>query len=262
MSNQNNGAEVSGPLIVSGLTKAYERPSQTTIFENVSFSVEPGEILAIFGPNGCGKSTLLKVISGLVASNDGVVALSGKHLYDSNLGYVPQNYRQSFFQWINLARNLSLTQDRPFKDSESHRDIAEGIKTDLGIDVDLNLRPHECSGGMLQQIAIVRALMGNKEVLFADEPFSALDYSVSKTIKSSFVKAIKERMIPAVVVLHNIEDIVEISDRVFVIPGRPFSTNEPMLTRHSAKLIENSHAGQKDSISTDDFVEFAERFLK
>lgn len=101
---------------------------------------------------------------------------------------------------------------------------AEAARAALGLDLDLSLRPPACSEGMLQQAAILRALCREPDVLLADEPFSSLDIEVARVLRGAVREAVTRRGMSAVVVSHDLESIVEIADRVLVIPGRPYST--------------------------------------
>jgi len=188
------------------------------VFRDVSFRVEPGTCLGIIGPNGCGKSTLLDTLAGIRPPDSGRVVRSDR------LAYVPQNYRQSFVRWASLETSLLLTAPRPVADREAHRRTLSAAATELGIDVDLRLRPAACSGGMLQQAALLRALWRPAPVVLMDEPLSALDVEVSRRLRPKIRRLIAERRACAVVVLHHPDEVLDLCDRVLVVPDRPFST--------------------------------------
>ena len=212
-------------LIVQNLSASYRDAKEPTdVFQSVSFLVESGKILGLFGPNGSGKTTLLKVVAGLKPAEEGVVALPMRGGEPGSVATVPQDYRSSFFEWANLEHNLALTSVLlPSRPREAVR-ITRALCVELGLGLDLSLRPRKCSGGMLQQAAMIRAFQNAPSLILADEPFSALDFNVAATVRSSFRRMVKKRGIAAVVVLHQIQDLAEVCDEVLVIPGRPFST--------------------------------------
>jgi len=244
-------------LLVENLSVSYE---QKLIFKSISFEVKRGEILALFGSNGCGKSTLLKSITNLVSLSSGQIILP-RNNSNNMFSIIPQDFRETFFNWTSVFNNILLTLPYPIKKKPIYKKIIKNLMNDFGITLNLNLSPSSCSGGMLQQASILRAFMTKPNILLADEPFSALDVNVSKQIKSSFVRNVKENNIIAIVVLHNIEDIIEIADKVLVIPNMPFSMKKEDNLYH-AKLILNENS-YKHNISKNptSFIKIAEELL-
>lgn len=212
-------------LIVKDLSASYKDTKEPTdVFRSVSFQVESGKILGVFGPNGSGKTTLLKVLAGLKPAEAGEVVLPMRNGEPGPVATVPQDYRSSFFEWANLEHNLALTSTSLPSHPQQAVRSARALRTELGLDLDLSLRPRRCSGGMLQQAAMIRAFQDAPSLILADEPFSALDFNVAATVRSSFRRMVKKRGITAIVVLHQIVDLSEVCDEVLVVPGRPFST--------------------------------------
>jgi NitT/TauT family transport system ATP-binding protein len=216
---------VNSGLIVENLSASYlDAKKPTEVFRSVSLQVGSGKILGLFGPNGCGKTTLLKVIAGLKPAEVGDVILPMRNGEPGSVATVPQDYRSSFFEWANLEHNLALTSTSlPSHPRQAVRST-RALRTELGLDLDLSLRPRRCSGGMLQQAAMIRAFQNAPSLILADEPFSALDFNIAATVRSNFRRMVKKRDITAIVVLHQIMDLSEVCDEVLVIPGRPFST--------------------------------------
>jgi NitT/TauT family transport system ATP-binding protein len=195
--------------------------NQQEIFQYLDLSVPAGKVLGLFGANGSGKTTLLRVLAGLHEGKTGHVDYPSP---EGGVAYVSQNFRESFFPWASLENNILLVTPGVLKDRKRHQaHICETMKA-LGINLDLNLRPRQCSGGMLQQAAMVRAFSVPACVLLADEPFSALDLNVAHRIRHHFVQLIRQRRMAVVLALHDLEDIVEICDDVLVIPACPFSS--------------------------------------
>jgi ABC-type nitrate/sulfonate/bicarbonate transport system ATPase subunit len=221
------------------------------IFSQVSLQINPGEILGVFGPNGCGKSTLVRTLIGLHPTNSGGVFLPLEGNKPS-ASILPQACINSFFEWASLRWNILIACSNPWKNRKHHYHRIEAIKTELGLEIDLSLRPSQCSGGMIQQAAMIRALANNPRLLIADEPFSALDVNVTRKVRKAFRHAIRQHNIAALVVMHDIEDIIDISDHVLVIPGRPFSTKT--LPGHTKAEILTNHLKSNLSLSAKNSV--------
>ena len=194
--------------------------TRRAVFADLSLSVAPGEVLAVFGPNGCGKTTLLRALAGLHPIARGRVARPPR------VALVPQSSRASFFGWASLRFNIAMA----CAGSPAHlRDgiaRAEALRAELGLDLDLRLRPPACSEGMLQQAGSLRARCRQPGLLLADEPFSSLDITVARVLRRARREEVTRRAIVAVVVSHDLESVVEVADRVLVIPGRPYSSDE------------------------------------
>jgi NitT/TauT family transport system ATP-binding protein len=224
-------------LVVSNIAASYDDASKRTeVFKSVSFEVKAGDILGVFGPNGSGKTTLVRVIAGLKPPGEGTVDLPGKDGGPPTVATIPQDYRSSFFEWANLQHNLALTSVSVPAHPRKAMGTIDDVRTEMGLDLDLSLRPRRCSGGMLQQAAIIRAFENNPSLILADEPFSALDVNVAATVRASFCRMVRNRGIAAVVVLHQLQDLLEVSDEVLVIPGRPFSTESVPGFEHACIL--------------------------
>jgi NitT/TauT family transport system ATP-binding protein len=254
-------SEKSNELQVIEMSAAYGRgTAEFRIFQDVSFDVAGGEILAIFGPNGCGKSTLLKTLLGLTENFGGRVIQGQMPLQQRQIGYIPQDFRESFFPWTSLYGNVALAKSDVTGHDQKVREIVDEARNALSVGVNFELRPGECSGGMLQQSAIVRALATEPSLVVADEPFSALDYVVARTLRKRLKAVLAERGIPMVVVLHSIQDIMEIADRVLVIPAMPFTTGE-LVQLPRAELIKNKHQSNQKDGDASGFIAMAKEML-
>src|ERR1700694_1965149 len=161
---------------VRGLDKSF---AGQAVYENFALDVPRGKFTTIFGPNGCGKSTLINMMSGLIPFDAGTVEIGGKDFRSAKIGYVFQNYRDSLFPWMRALANIEY----PLRArGEPHGDARERVERRLAafeIKLDLKRHTYELSGGQQQLVAILRALVAEPEVLFLDEPFSALDHEIA-----------------------------------------------------------------------------------
>lgn len=255
-------SEAARTLVVRDLGAWYdEGEREVEIFSRVSLDVRPGEVLGIFGPNGCGKSTLLRAIIGIHRAIAGEVSLprDGKKL--GAVSVVPQAYINSFFDWASLRWNILISCDEPWAKRREHIQRIESIKSELGLNLDLRLRPTQCSGGMVQQAAMIRALANEPKLLVADEPFSALDVEIARKVRRAFRRTIQRHGVAALVVMHDLESILDVSDRVFVIPGRPFSSQ--LIQGHvKAEIIGNRFASDESDFSDIKFGQDGPSFVE
>ena len=168
---------VAGPagthITIRGLTKYF---AGWPLYENFDLNIPKHKIVSVFGPNGCGKSTLINMIAGLVPIDAGEILFDGKSLKDTKIGYVFQNYREAMFPWLRTIDNIAYPLKLEGKSkAELDRRVAELVAS-FDVKFDLNRYPYELSGGQQQTASIMRALAPEPEVLFLDEPFSALDF--------------------------------------------------------------------------------------
>lgn len=182
------------PLLeLSGITYSYhELTGETIALENISFTVNSGEFVAIVGPSGCGKSTLLSMIAGLITPESGHIFLNGAPLTASRtrIGYMLQ--KDHLFEWRSILSNVLLgleIQNRMDETTKNH--ALEMLKT-YGLEQFQDARPSQLSGGMRQRAALIRTLVLEPELLLLDEPFSALDYQTRLTVADDIWKIIKQ----------------------------------------------------------------------
>ena len=211
------------PIRVDGLGKTFRATdgSRLRALDDVSFAVRPREIVAVVGPNGCGKSTLLRLIGGLLAPDEGAVALGGRPVSgpDPRVGFVFQEPR--LLPWASVAANVAFPL-RVAGDRHPERDRRVAELLDL---VDLGTfaqaRPHQLSGGMRQRVAIARALALEPGVLLLDEPFSSLDAITRERLGGELLRIWERTATTIVLVTHSIPEAVFLADRVLVMSPRP-----------------------------------------
>jgi len=166
----------SAHVTIRGLTKHFP---DAVLYDRFDLDIPRGKLLSIFGPNGCGKSTLINMITGLIPTDAGEILFDGKPLRDIKFGYVFQNYREALFPWLRAIDNIQYPLKLMKLPKAERRMRTERMVSSLGVKVDLNRYPYELSGGQQQLVSILRALVVEPQILFLDEPFSALDYEMT-----------------------------------------------------------------------------------
>jgi NitT/TauT family transport system ATP-binding protein len=205
-------------VTIRGLNKAF---GGSPLYQNFDLNIPKGKIVSIFGPNGCGKSTLINMISGLMPIDGGQILFDGKTLKDTRIGYVFQNYRDALFPWMSAWDNIAYPLKRSgVKREEVKRRVDELIAL-FEIRFNLKLYPYELSGGQQQTVCIMRALATCPEVLFLDEPFSALDFEMTLFIREKLQEANLATGVTMMIVSHDLEDAVFLADKILLLTRRP-----------------------------------------
>ena len=211
-------------LRVENLSKVYGKgDSKVVAIENISFSIQKGEFVAIVGASGSGKSTLLHLIGGVDRPTSGKVFIDGKDIYqmnDDNLAIFRRRQVGLIYQFYNLIpilnveENITLPCDLDGK-KVNRQKLNELLKT-LGLEERKNHLPNELSGGQQQRVAIGRALINNPSIILADEPTGNLDSKAGEKIVNLLKKSNKEYNQTIIMITHNIE-IAKIADRIIKI---------------------------------------------
>ena len=228
VSNGENGEPI---LEGRDLEKFYLQPdgARIEVVSPTNIKIMPGKILALLGPSGCGKSTLLRMLTGLSRPSAGEVLWHGHKLSDKspNVGIVFQSF--ALFPWLTVFQNVEAPLEaRGVAPLERHK-RALHILDAVGLDGFENAYPKELSGGMKQRVGFARALVIEPEVLFMDEPFSALDVLTAETLRNELLELWHDKKIPTraiFIVTHNIEEAVVLADRVIVLASNPARIRE------------------------------------
>jgi NitT/TauT family transport system ATP-binding protein len=206
--------------------KFYSQPSENRIqvIAPTDLSIVPGEIVALLGPSGSGKSTLLRMLSGLSSPSAGEVFWHGKPIASAqiNVSIVFQSF--ALFPWLTVLENVEAPLKARGMDPEERRDNSMRILDTVGLDGFQAAYPKELSGGMRQRVGFARALVVEPEVLFMDEPFSALDVLTAENLRSELLELWHKKTIPTksiFIVTHNIEEAVLLADRIIVLGRNP-----------------------------------------
>ncbi len=213
-------------LETRNLTKSFPMSGgkEIIVLEDINIKVMEGEFVSILGPSGAGKSTLLRIIAGLAAPSAGDILYNGEPLKSvkPKIGMVFQSF--ALFPWLSVLENAELgLKSYGFEDEEA-RERAVKMLDMVGLDGFEDAYPRELSGGMRQRVGIARALALEPEVLFMDEPFSALDVLTADNLKSELIDLWTEKKMPiksVIFVTHNIEEAVFMSGRAIVLSHNP-----------------------------------------
>ncbi len=205
-------------VTVRGLTKRFGKAS---IYERFDLDIPRGELVSVFGPNGCGKSTLINIIAGLIPTDAGEILFDGKPLRAIKFGYVFQNYREALFPWLRSVDNIEYPLKLMKLPKAERRARVDKLVAHLGVKIDLNRYPYEMSGGQQQLISIMRALVVEPEILFLDEPFSALDYEMTLFMREQLQRIFIETGTTTVLVSHDLEEAVYLADRILLLSRGP-----------------------------------------
>jgi NitT/TauT family transport system ATP-binding protein len=198
--------------------------SRKPVLDNVSLSLKAGEIVALLGRSGCGKSTLLRIISGLIRPTEGAVTISGQPVTGpaEDVAMVFQSF--ALFPWLNVLDNVEIGPRASGVPLEETRQRALKAIDTIGLDGFESAYPKELSGGMRQRVGFARALVMQPKILLMDEPFSALDVLTAETLRTDLLDLWQEGRIPIksmLMVTHNIEEAVLMSDRILVLSSNP-----------------------------------------
>jgi NitT/TauT family transport system ATP-binding protein len=205
-------------ITVRGLSKAFQG---ATIYDDFSIDLPMGKFISVFGPNGCGKSTLINMISGLMPIDAGEVLYDGQTIRDTKISYVFQNYREALFPWIRAIDNIHYPLKVLGIERKERRRRVEKLLADFDVPFDLSAYPYTLSGGQQQTVSILRALATDPEVLFLDEPFSALDYEMTLFMRERLQKMFMKMRTTTLLVSHDLEEAIQLADRVVLLTRRP-----------------------------------------
>jgi len=202
-------------LEVKNLLKYYNR--SYPIIKDLTFSVKKGELISFLGESGSGKTTFLKCLAGLESINGGSISLNSTFLNNDNTFVKPQKRKIGFvFQDYPLFPHLNVFNNIVFNLEKKYHSKIEYILKLTGLQFLVERFPHEISGGEQQRACIARALIREPELLLLDEPFSNLDSTIKESMKEEIFKIVKETNTTTILVTHDINDALNISDRILI----------------------------------------------
>jgi NitT/TauT family transport system ATP-binding protein len=241
-------------LAAHNVSKSYgAEQERVLVLEDVTLDLRSGEFIALLGPSGSGKSTLLRILAGLITPSKGEVLVHDAPLQGANsqVAIVFQSF--ALYPWLTVLENVELGLLAKELTPEERRRRALGAIDLIGLDGFESAYPRELSGGMKQRVGFARALVVEPEVLFLDEPFSALDVLVAANLRHELLDLWQARKIPTraiLMVTHNIDEAVSMADRLLVFganPGR-IRVELPGLLLHQRREKCAEHSAMVDTI--------------
>jgi ABC-type nitrate/sulfonate/bicarbonate transport system ATPase subunit len=208
-------------IAVHNVRKSFERNGKAMpVVGGVSFTVADGEFVAIVGPSGCGKSTLMNIIAGLDRADEGSVRVDGVEVTRPSPKGIVISQHGSVFPWLTVQENLMFgLHDNPGMGSKEA--LADHYAALVGLKGFENSYPHELSGGMLKRVELARALVVKPEILFMDEPFSALDALMNLRMRNELLRILAEERHTVLLITHDVEEAVHMANRIMVLGARP-----------------------------------------
>lgn len=211
-----------GKIQVMELGKVFKsiEGNAITALESVSLNIQPGEFISLIGPSGCGKSTFLRMLAGLEVPTTGRILLDGSEIKGTSYerGLVFQNPK--LFPWMNIYNNIAFGLKARKVYKEKKDEVKEFIEL-VGLEGFEKSYPHHLSGGMAQRAALARALINHPKVLLLDEPLGALDAFTRVTMQDEIIKIWQDRKTTMIMVTHDVEEAIYMSDRIIVMTPRP-----------------------------------------
>jgi NitT/TauT family transport system ATP-binding protein len=188
---------------------------------DVNFAIAEGEVVSIIGPSGCGKSTLLNMGSGLAKVSTGIVKVAGQAVEGPNAHVSFMLQKDLLLPWRTALGNVQLGMElKNNSPAEIHKRSIDMLDK-VGLGSFHTYYPSKLSGGMRQRIALARTLVTNPEVLLLDEPFAALDFQTKLLLESDMARLVRSEGRSLLMITHDVEEAVSLSDRVVVLSHRP-----------------------------------------
>ena len=207
-------------IVVDNISKSFSSDQGTlSVVSGVSFEVAEGEVVALVGPSGCGKTTLMNIIAGFEKPDTGAIRIDGAARYKPSKQGILISQHGSVFPWLNVQQNLMFGLN-----GHAHGDkegLADHYAALVGLQGFETNYPHELSGGMLKRAELARALVVKPEILYMDEPFSALDALMNLRMRNELLRVLSEERHTVLLITHDVEEAIHLADRVLVLSPPP-----------------------------------------
>ena len=215
-------------LNISHIDMAFPTPSGSfTALRDVDIQIKKGEFISLIGHSGCGKSTVLNIVAGIYQATNGGILLKNKEVNEPGPERAVVFQNHSLLPWLTSYQNVQLAVDQVFSKTMSKAEKKEWIEHNLKLvhmDHAMHKRPDEISGGMKQRVGIARALAMQPEVLLMDEPFGALDALTRAHMQDSLMEIQKELNNTVIMITHDVDEAVLLSDRIVMMTNGPEAT--------------------------------------
>lgn len=195
--------------------------------DDINLKIAKGEFISLIGHSGCGKSTVLNIVAGLLQATEGGVILEGREVDEPGPDRAVVFQNHSLLPWLTVYQNVELAVKQVFKGKKNRQEMKEWVEHNLELvhmSHALHKRPAEISGGMKQRVGIARALAMQPKVLLMDEPFGALDALTRAHLQDSLMEIQKEIENTVVMITHDVDEAVLLSDRIVMMTNGPEAT--------------------------------------
>lgn len=224
------------------------------ILDNVSITLNSGELVSILGTSGSGKSTLFNVLSGLLAPKSGSVYLKDENI-TGKTGYMSYMLQKDLLlPFKNIIDNVSLPLVIGGMSRKNARELALPHFKDFGLDNTMNMYPSELSGGMRQRAALLRTYLCGKDIALLDEPFSALDAITKTGMHKWYISIMKDIKLSTLFITHDIDEAILLSDRIYILGNTPATIKKEI-------IIDKKDVRQFDLLLSDSFLQYKRTIL-
>lgn len=211
-----------GSISAENLRKEFIQPDgqKVVALNDVNVTIRAGEFISLIGPSGCGKSTFLRLVAGLAKPDGGTLTLDGIPITSPGYerGLVFQD--PTLFPWLTVYDNIAFGLKVRNAYQDKKREVQDFIRL-VGLEGFEKAYPHQLSGGMAQRASLARALVNHPKVLLLDEPFGALDAFTRMNMQDELLKIWQERGTTMIMVTHDVDEAIYLSDRIIVMSPRP-----------------------------------------
>ncbi len=213
---------------VQHVTKSFtnKQGEVVQVLKDITMDIRHQEFVSVVGPSGCGKSTIFNIIAGLLEPTSGKVLVGGDEIGRStgHVGYMMQ--RDLLLPWRTIIDNVTLGLEVKGVAKKERRELAMDFLRRYNLDSFADAFPATLSGGMRQRVALIRTLVTQPDIILLDEPFSALDYQTRLVLEDEILSILKQEGKTGVLITHDIEEAISVSDRIFVMSKRPTSVKK------------------------------------
>ncbi|MGB3553056.1 MAG: ABC transporter ATP-binding protein [Jannaschia sp.] len=210
-------------LIIDDISMRFDLPNGSFVqaLQNVSLSLEPGDLMSVLGPSGCGKTTLLNIVAGFLAPTEGSITLNGKRVVgpSADRGMVFQ--QGALFEWMSVRENVEFGPRMKGTSVAERRQSADHLLDITGLRDFKDKAIYELSGGMQQRVALARCLANDPDVILMDEPLGALDALTREKMQGLVLKLWKETGKTIILITHSVEEALLLGERLIVMAPRP-----------------------------------------
>ena len=210
-------------LVSDNLNMIFKTPKGSIVhaLENISFSLEKGELLTVLGPSGCGKTTLLNIIAGFLRPTDGKITLGEKEINGPGVERGMVFQQGALFEWLTVSENVNFgLRMRKENKIEIEKKVEEWLNI-VGLQGFGSTPTYQLSGGMQQRVALARCLINNPDLILMDEPLGALDALTREKMQSLVLKIWKETGKTIILITHSVEEALLLGERLYVMAPRP-----------------------------------------